>query len=131
MIKMMNKIVIHYSDGKIVKGETGDFFPNKNFFHLHKKNSDEILDIDIQTLKAIYFVESFDGDSSFNEKTDIDRSGFGRKIQVVFKDGEIQYGYTQGYSPNRPGFFVSPCDPDSNNLRIFVVTGATEKVLFI
>jgi len=131
MFKMMNKIVIHYSDGKIVKGETGDFFPNKNFFHLNQRGSDEIQQIDTQTLKAIYFVKSFDGDSSFKEKIDVDRSGFGRKIQVLFKDGETQYGYTQGYSPNRPGFFVSPCDSDSNNLRIFVVTGATEKVQFI
>jgi len=128
---MMNKIVIHYSDGKIVKGETGDFFPNKTFFHLKIIGSGEIQQIDISNLKAIYFVNSFDGDSSFDEKNDVDRSGFGRKVQVLFNDGEIQYGYTQGYAPNRPGFFVSPCDPDSNNLRIFVVTGATKKVQFI
>ena len=131
MSKMINRVVIHYIDGSITKGETGDFFPNKNSFHLKVENSDEMQQVDVQNLKAIYFVESFNGDSSFNEKDNVERSGFGRKIKIQFKDGEVQYGYTQGYAPNRTGFFVSPCDPDSNNLRIFVVTGATEKVQFI
>ena len=129
--KMINRVVIHYSDGKIKKGETGDFFPNKNSFHLKEEGSGEMQQVDIQNLKAVYFVVNLKGDNAFNEKVDVERSGFGRKIKVLFKDGEVQYGYTQGYSPNRSGFFVSPCDPDSNNLRIFVITGATEKVQFI
>jgi len=128
---MNNKVVVHFFDGKIVNGETGDFFPNKNTFHLKEEGTNEIKQIDIQRLKAVYFVASFQGDSTYNEKIDIERSGFGRKIRVQFKDGEVQYGYTQGYAPNRPGFFVSPCDPKSNNLRIFVVTGATQLIQFV
>ncbi|MEJ2524821.1 MAG: hypothetical protein P8Y73_04530 [Desulfuromonadales bacterium] len=128
---MVNKIVVHYANGTIVKGETGDFFPNKTSFHIKNADSNETQQINVSDLKAIYFVKSLVGDSSFKEKKDVDRTGFGRKIQVHFKDGEIQHGYTQGYSPNRPGFFVSPCDPDSNNERIFIVTGATQNVQFI
>lgn len=131
MSKMSNKVVVHFLDGEITKGETGDFFPNKSSFHLKEQNSGETKQVEIQNLKAVYFVQSLSGNSSFDEKSDVERTGFGRKIQVNFKDGEIQYGYTQGYSPNRSGFFVSPCDPDSNNLRVFVVTGATEKIQFI
>ena len=128
---MINKVVLHYSNGKIKKGETGDFFPNKISFHLKEENSDETQQIDVQNLKAVYFVKNLNGNSSFNEKNNVERSGFGKKIKIVFKDGEVQHGYTQGYSPNRAGFFVSPCDPDSNNLRIFIITEATEKVQFI
>ena len=128
---MINKVVVHFSDGKISKGETGDFFPNKKSFHLKEVGKNEMMQIDIQTIKAVYFVESLNGDSAFNEKNDVERSGYGKKIRVQFKDGEIQYGYTQGYSPNRTGFFVSPCDSNSNNLRLFVVTEATEKIQFI
>ncbi len=127
---MINKVVVHYAKGKIVKGETTDFFPNKNEFHLKKLDSNEILPIDVQTLKAIYFVESFEGDSTMNENIGVERTGFGKKIRIQFRDGEVQYGYTQGYSPERPGFFVTPCDPNSNNLRIFVVTRATALVRF-
>lgn len=128
---MKNMVVVHYLNGNIVKGTTGDFFPNKNCFHLQENGSETMNEILVQELKAIYFVESLEGDPSFNEKTDIERTGFGRKIKVHFKDGEVQHGYTQGYAPNRPGFFVAPCDPDSNNVRLFVVTAATDKVQFI
>ena len=128
---MNNKVVVHYADGKISKGETGDFFPNKPAFHLREEGTNEMRQIDIQNLKAVFFVESFEGDSSTRERIDVDRTGCGKKIRVQYKDGEVQYGYTQGYSPNRPGFFVTPCDPDSNNVRIFVVTGATSLVNFV
>ena len=30
------------------------------------------------------------------------------KIRVDFLDGEVMYGMTNGYSPNRKGFFISP-----------------------
>jgi len=125
---MKNMVVVHYANGDISKGTTGDFFPNKSSFHLQMNGSSAMVEVNVQDLKAIYFVESFAGDPSFSERTDVQRTGFGRKIRVLFKDGEVQYGYTQGYAPNRPGFFVAPCDPESNNARLFVVAAATEKV---
>ncbi|MBN2426782.1 MAG: hypothetical protein JXK94_00435 [Deltaproteobacteria bacterium] len=128
---MSNQVVVHFLSGDILKGKTEDFFPNKNVFHLREKNSGEMKQINIQDLKAVYFVEKFEGDPQFNESSDKERPGFGRKIKVQFRDGEVQYGYTQGYAPNRPGFFVSPCDQSSNNVRIFVITGATEKAEFV
>ncbi len=128
---MNNQVVVHYMDGKVVKGITGDFFPNKNAFHLQDNDSGEMTQINAQNLKAIYFVKSFEGEESFIEQKDLVRTGYGRKIQVSFNDGEVQYGYTQGYSPNRSGFFVTPCDEGSNNIRIFVMTAATEKIQFV
>jgi hypothetical protein len=50
---------------------------------------------------------------------------------VVFGDGETLAGTTQGYDANRPGFFVMPLDPGSNNERCFVVTRATKEVVFV
>jgi Family of unknown function (DUF6982) len=128
---MMNLVVVHYFGGIILKGKTGDFFPNKNVFHLQGQNSDEMKQIFIQDLKAVYFVKSFEGNADYTEKNDVERAGFGKKIRVQFKDGEVQYGYTQGYTPNRPGFLVFPSDPDSNNERIFVIASATEQVQFV
>ncbi|HXV20155.1 MAG TPA: hypothetical protein VD811_04070 [Desulfuromonadales bacterium] len=128
---MNNLVVVHYFDGNIVKGTTGNFFPNKSFFHLQEQNAGEVKQVNTQDLKAVFFVKRFEGDSSYKEKTDMVRAGFGRKIRIHFRDGEVQYGYTQGYDPNRAGFLVFPCDPNSNNERIFVVTAATEKVQFI
>ena len=49
----------------------------------------------------------------------------------TFKDGEELLGTTQGYQPDRPGFFVIPADPESNNERCYVVASATEEVSFV
>ncbi len=55
----------------------------------------------------------------------------GRKVRVLFTDGELLVGTTQGYDARRPGFFVFPADTESNNERIFVVRGAIQQISFI
>ena len=35
-----NKVVVKYQDGTIKKGETRDFLPNKDTFHLNQLNSE-------------------------------------------------------------------------------------------
>lgn len=128
---MQNKIIARYTDGKILKGTTSDLLPNKTIFHLSENDTGVMHKIDIMHLKAIYFVKSFDGNKDYQDKTDIERVGLGKKIIISFKDGETLVGYTQGYSANRSLFIVFPCDPASNNEKVFVVTGATDKVAFI
>jgi hypothetical protein len=128
---MQNKVVAHFLDNKILKGVTSDFYPTKNFFHLAKNESGETQKIDILELKAVYFVKTFEGEANYHELHDIERSGLGKKIEVRFKDGEAIIGYTQGFSPNRPGFFVFPPDPKSNNDRIFVVNASTDDIHFV
>jgi hypothetical protein len=55
----------------------------------------------------------------------------GRKLRIVFKDGEVLVGTTQGYQPGRQGFFVVPADAKSNNERCYVVSAATQEVGFV
>jgi len=128
---MRNKVVAHFLSGELLKGETNDFFPNKDFFHLTCQASGDVLEIDLFELKAIYFVKTFEGNPDYNENHDAERVGFGKKIKVQFKDSETIIGYTQGFSPNRPGFFLFPVDAKSNNDRIFIVNAATEEIGFI
>lgn len=128
---MQNKVIVHHVDGRLQKGVTEDFFPNKNFFHLIEKEGGTIVQIGIHDLKAVFFVKSFEGNPAYNEQHDIERKGFGRKIRVVFNDGETVTGYTQGFSAGRDGFFVFPDDPQSNNERIFVITSATKDISFL
>jgi hypothetical protein len=128
---VQNQIIVRFGDGKILKGTTADLFPNKAVFHLKDNDSGALQEIGISSLKAVYFVKSFEGNPEYHEKTDIERVGLGKKIKVHFKDGETLVGYTQGYSPNRDIFIVFPCDPDSNNEKVFVVTKAADMVSFI
>jgi hypothetical protein len=128
---MQNTVVVHFSGGTLRKGVTNDFFPNKDKFHLTDKDTGEVREVSLTGVKAVFFVKDYRGDRTYRERTDVERAGFGKKIQVRFKDGETLIGYSQGFAPNRPGFFVFPSDPQSNNERIFVLTAATKEVRFL
>ena len=125
-----NKVVVKFKDQKMMKGTTSDFFPNKNQFHLDVMN-EEVLNIQVEDLKAIFFVKDYAGNKD-RQKAYVDElTGTGRKMQVDFSDGESIIGYTLGYSPDRQGFYLTPADEGGNNIRIFVVKSATDKVAFL
>jgi len=128
---MLNRIVAHFSDGKIVKGTTADFFPNKVAFHLTMKDNGNNEAVSIKDMKALFFVKTYEGNPGYRDKTDVQRNGLGKRIKVAFNDGETLVGYTQGYTPGRPGFMVFPADPDSNNDKVFINTASTKKVQFM
>jgi len=119
----MNKIVARYADGQILKGFTSDFSPNKPLFHLSIKNDNRTEVVFLDKLKAVFIVKEFEGDPEYREVSDFDESQtvYGAKLRVYFKDGEKFVGVGMGYNPDKTGFFMTPCDPDSNTIRAFVV----------
>ena len=125
-----NKVVIKFKDNTIMKGKTNDLFPNKNQFHLEDPEG-KIFEINMEDLKAVFFVKDYKGDKSYEYSYDDIITGGGRKIKVDFADGEEMIGYTQGYSPDRAGFFIIPADLKGNNERVFVVKSATRKIQFL
>ena len=132
----MNKVVVRFADGRLVKGTTKDFLPAKPMFHVVDPDAPpgtEPRTITVSELKAVFFVKEFAGDPGYREKKEFEaeQRPLGRPIRVVFRDGEVLVGVTQGYQPGRPGFFVEPADPNSNNERCYVVTAATTEVGFI
>jgi len=128
---MSNKIIVRYPDGKILKGTTADFSPNKSKFHLIELDSSKSLEIELADIKAVYFVKSYEGKKGYPKKIDGVRIGMGKKIRVHFKDKETLIGYTQAYSPKKDIFIVFPADAESNNEKVVVITTATESVEFI
>ena len=124
---MTNRVVVKFKDNSIVKGQTNNFLPNKTFFHLQQVGGGQI-EVHIEDLKAIFFVKNYDGTKDHKKAYNDKVPGGGRKIQVKFLDGETIVGYTTGYSPDRPGFYIVPADLKGNNERIFIVKTATEQV---
>ncbi len=127
----MHQVVAHFVDGTIRKGTTGNFRPNAPEFHLRDRDGGAPATVEVAKLKGLFFVHDLDGDAQRRSRDDADRTGLGRKVEVVFADGETMSGYTAGYAPNRPGFWVTPADPDSNNERVWIVTAATSSVRFV
>jgi hypothetical protein len=64
MVQAQNKIVVHYQDGRILKGTTADFFPNKERFHVNQIDApvgSKPVEVLISQLKAIFFVKDYKG----------------------------------------------------------------------
>ena len=139
----INKVIVRYKNGEVMKGSTGDFIPNKDVFHLKLLNGEPLyvnieelkvvhfvkdLEISIEELKAVFIVKSFEGNKDRKDKYTDDMPGGGRKVQVEFSDGEVLIGYTQDCTTTRHGFFVVPADLQNNNDRIYVITSAIKNL---
>jgi hypothetical protein len=127
-----NRVVAHLIDGKLVKGTTQDFFPNRPMFHVQAVEGGPPVEIRTRQLKAVFFVKEFGG-----SQTRRDLQGFiagpgetaqGKKLAVRFKDGELLCGYSLAYSPDREGFFMFPSDAGTNNLRVYVLCAAAAEI---
>ena len=120
----------------MLKGMTADFLPAKDTFHVSPVNAPPGTDpVEIHTaeLKALFFVKDFAGNPEYREHKSFDplHPPAGRRITVVFMDGETLVGTTMGYQPGRPGFFLEPADVDSNNERCYVVAAAAQEISFL
>jgi len=126
-------VVAHFNDNKLLKGTTQDFFPNRPTFHMIPAGGGQAIQVSCKLLKAVFFVKTLQGNP---RRTGIP-AGFiaapaatahGKKIAVRFKDGELLCGYTLSYLPDREGFFLFPADPESNNIRVYVLAAAAVEI---
>jgi hypothetical protein len=136
MATQRNRVVARFNDGKMLKGYTHDFLPEKDLFHLIEfadSGAGEIHEIVTSTLKAVFFVKTFTGNKDYNEKKsfkEVDAAALhGIKIKVTFKDNEVLCGLSLGYNKTKKGFFIVPIDPLSNNDRIYVIASSTKSVV--
>lgn len=128
------KIVVRYADRRILKGYTNDFFPDKPSFHLFQNRliPTKWENIILEEVKAVFIVKDFKGNPSRDKSKTLSNEEIihGRKVKVTFTDGETLVGTTISYDPHKLGFFLFPMDPQSNNLRVFVVFKAAKNILF-
>lgn len=131
-MQLHNRVVARFADGHIVKGTTQDFAVTRDFFHVIPAEPGAApVRVNMPQLKAVFFVKDHTGDKDYNERKAFDKTVPGRKLQVTFRDGEVLVGSSTAYDAARPGFFMTPADPKSNNDRIYVVMTAVRSVTFI
>jgi hypothetical protein len=127
-----NKVVAHLLGGRLLKGTTRDFFPNRPLFHVAPSDGTNPIAVRCKQVKAVFFVKDFSGDGMRKDLRGFlagpSETAQGKKLAVRFKDGEFLCGYSLVYSPEREGFFMFPADNGSNNLRIYVVMSSTAEV---
>jgi hypothetical protein len=130
----LNKVVVAFLNGARLKGCAYDFSALKESFNLLPQEDPlqgQGIKVEMKDVKAVFFVRDFSGNPEYYESPFADAPMHGRKIEVTFMDGEKVVGRTEGYNPQRPGFFVFPGDPKSNNIRIFVVSRNTRQIRLV
>lgn len=137
-----DKVVAHYKNGRIVKGHAKDFGPENESFTLQPYAAEQPpVTIPFEDLKAVFHVRTFEGNPdhgpSPEEIGEIVEPRFraamakSRKALLEFADGERMWGFAQGIESGDPGFFFFPTDPESNNLRIYVVRSALKDLVLL
>jgi len=132
-LKVENKVVVRFRDGRLVKGFTHDFNPNREIFRVTEAgDGGKVVEVSTSLLKAVFFVKTFEGNKNHRGTDDFTVESLknipGLKVKITFSDGEVMYGSTHGYGPERKGFFIFPADKESNNERAFVIVASTDKV---
>jgi hypothetical protein len=127
------KVVVKYTNGTVTKGFTQNFSPNRDWFYLTPadKSSGGTIQVLVRNLKAIFIVRDFIGNPKYVERKKYveGETPPGVKLEVTFTDGEVMVGSASlGYDPKRQGNFIIPADPNSNNIRVFVVSSAVKSV---
>lgn len=93
-------------------------------FRVRHLESDDVEEIPAAEIKAVFYVNSFEGDSDHKELHFYTRAPIvhGIWVRLQFVDGEVMEGII--YNSIRylvdPGFFLLPTDPDSNNRLVYV-----------
>ena len=131
---MQEKVVVHFRDGRLLKGYTSDLTPNKTSFRLTPVDwGGESQSIEVESLKAVFFVKDFAGDSTYSEKKAFasDAPYAPGRVEFHMEDGESLVGVVQDYQPDEAGFFLVPADPKSNNVRCFVIGKAIKRASLI
>jgi hypothetical protein len=97
-------------------------------FRVRVLDSDVVEEIPSGDVKAVFYVDTFDGNSgrkdiSFHTRAPIIH---GIWMRFQFKDGEVMEGivYNSIHYLLDPGFFMVPTDPGSNNKLVYVAKSA-------
>jgi hypothetical protein len=127
-----NLVVARYQNGTVVKGSTSDFYPDHALFHILVRGGASTVPVKMADLKALFFVKDLLGNPAHQKAREfgpIDPSlSQGKRVAILFKDGELLLGYTLSYTAGRQGFWLTPVDPNGNNTRVYVLCGAAKQI---
>lgn len=124
-----NRIVVRFKDNTLLKGTVSFFSPFHRFFHLEMMDGN-VVTVDIDRIKAMFFVKTFEGNKKYNYTYKDELFWVGDKIKISFNDGEKMVGYTQQLDCSPRGFFITPADLSGNNKYVFASKSAIQSMSF-
>jgi tetratricopeptide (TPR) repeat protein len=127
------RLVVHYKDGRTVRGMCYALNVKEVGFHLDKADEQGISTgqsehVPFASIKAVYYVKSFDG--KFDKARRYrDYHPEGADIVVEFTDGEVVRGNPlHKHGESQPRFHLIPHDDHTNNISILVEGTSVEAI---
>jgi len=135
------KVVAHRKTGQLVKGfaeldvsvnaegvpDVGPI-PLPKTLSIHSSIGGRGVNVSTESLKALFFVKSFDGDPAYAETKFFNPAPKieGLWVHLTFSDGETTEGIVSNNIAfvNESGFLMKPPDPHSNNQAVYVLKSA-------
>ena len=128
----VTKLVVALLDGRRLKGYAFNFTPllreHFNLFPQDLSLGQQGIRVELKDVKAVFFVKDFAGNPAYTEPQPAETNEARQHMEITFTDGEKIVGKTVGYDSKKIGFFMVPVDPNSNNLRIFIVNKNVSQV---
>jgi len=126
----MNQVVVHFKNGKVVKGKAHDIYKTRRLFHLEvPERPGKTFVVQVKDIKAIFFVRDINpptqGGMGHLKEGEKEKS-YGRKAIVHFHDGESITGYVQAFHKEDPILVLVP-EIKNNNERIFINKACVKK----
>ena len=126
----IDKMIIRLKNKTLMKGRTSDFSPESESINMQLL-SGETVTLDIEKIKAVFFVKSFEGNNKFTYSYKDEISWAGHKVKIVFNDNEVMIGYTSDALESKHGFLVIPAELYGNNNNVFVVASAIREITYL
>jgi len=123
----LQKVVLRDLEGKTTFGFA---YQTENFSEQIKIITREGKDqtVPLASLKAVFFVRDFKGDPQYEPVQFLSKAPVSEKlfVRVRLRDGEVLEGRVNNGLDLllHPGFFLSPSDPEGNNLRVYIPKSA-------
>jgi uncharacterized protein DUF6982 len=131
------KIVAHLRDGSLLKGVTDALSQHPEGLlrdgpcslplqlKMRVNGSRKEVPLLLESLKALFFVKSFEGRTQYQEMKFFDSHPpvEGLWVRLKYYDGEASEGVVHNslHHLTDPGFFLKPPDPESNNEYVYVL----------
>ncbi len=115
-------MVVHYRDGRTLTGWGGNFFPTEGEIYV-KDMLENVVRVDLSQVKVVCFVRKLDPDRRETHRPAaplLYQAVPGNHIDIVFRDGERMEAVGSLTKLPSHGFFVTPLNPNSNNLQVYV-----------
>ena len=130
------QVVIAFLDGRRLRGYVFDFSPVKDrctFFATQHATQGEGEVVLLHELKGMFFIREDAEAASLAASMAASplAAAQRRRLEVLFRDNEKLEGTTEGYSKERPGFFMVPDDPTGKIIRMFVINRNVKEVKWI